>query len=106
MEEITIYKFQLDTIIEALRITSNIHSSSEGKTCHDRQVRQAYQYAKNAFEGKKDIEVPYMKHCANLPVIGRSELLPLDFIKWYSGMEEEKIIKAYERWIKESGNSL
>lgn len=30
--------------------------------------------------------------------------LPLDFVKWYSGMEQEKILKAYERWIKESGN--
>jgi len=46
MEEITIYKFQLKTIIEALRITSQIHNSSKGITCHDRQVRQAYEYAK------------------------------------------------------------
>ena len=60
MEEITIYKFQLETIIEALRITSNIHESSKGITCHDRQVRQAYQYAKNALDDKKDIEVNYM----------------------------------------------
>lgn len=60
MEEITIYKFQLETIAEALRITSNIHESSKGKTCHDRQVRQALQYAKNALEGKKDVEVRYM----------------------------------------------
>ena len=60
MEEITIYKFQLETIIEALRITSNIHESSKGKTCHDRQVRRALQFAKNALEGKKDVEVRYM----------------------------------------------
>jgi len=60
MEEITIYKFQLETIIEALRITSNIHESSKGVTCHDRQVRQALQFAKNALEGKKDNEVRYM----------------------------------------------
>jgi hypothetical protein len=60
MEEITIYKFQLESILEALRITSNIHKSSQGITCHDRQVRQAYQYAKNALEGKKDTEVNYM----------------------------------------------
>lgn len=38
-------------------------------------------------------------------VSGQSELLPLAFIKWYSGMEQEKILKAYERWEKESGNS-
>lgn len=60
MEEITIYKFQLETIIEALRITSNIHDSSKGLTCHDRQVRQAYEYAKNALKGDKDVTVRYM----------------------------------------------
>lgn len=60
MEEITIYKFQLETIIEALRITSNIHNSSSGVTCHDRQVRQAYEYAKNALKNEKNVEVRYM----------------------------------------------
>ena len=59
MEEITIYKFQLKTIINALRITSNIHNSSEGKTCHDRQVKQALQFAKNALNGTKDTVVKY-----------------------------------------------
>lgn len=59
MEEIIIYKFQLERIIEALRITSNIHKSNEGVTCHDRQVRQALQYAKNALAEKKDIEINY-----------------------------------------------
>ena len=33
-----------------------------------------------------------------------SEMLPLDFIKWYSGMEEEQVKRAYERWKIESGN--
>lgn len=60
MEVVTIYKFQLDSIKEALRITSNIHKSHEGLTCHDRQVRQALQYTKNALEGNKDIRVNYM----------------------------------------------
>lgn len=60
MEEIEIYKFQLETILEALRMTSNIHQSSKGLTCHDRQVRLAYKYAKNALEGKKDEKVKYM----------------------------------------------
>lgn len=59
MEEIIIYKFQLETIIEALRITSNIHNSKAGKTAFDRQVRQAYEYAKNALEDEKDKKVPY-----------------------------------------------
>ena len=59
MEEITIYKFQLETIIEALRITSNIHDSHKGETCHDRQVRQAYEFAKNALANEKDKIVKY-----------------------------------------------
>jgi hypothetical protein len=28
----------------------------------------------------------------------------LDFIKWYSGMGEQKILNAYERYKRESGN--
>lgn len=64
MEEITIYKFQLERIKEALRVTANIHGSrnkaKEGRTCHDRMVAQAEQYANNALEGKKDVEVRYI----------------------------------------------
>ena len=60
MEEITIYKFQLERIIDALRITSNIHNCNKLETSHDRQVRLALQYAKNALENNKDIEVNYM----------------------------------------------
>ena len=64
MEEITIYKFQLEAIKEALRITANIHGSrnkaKEDRTCHDRMVSQAEQYANNALDGKKDTIVPYM----------------------------------------------
>ena len=26
----------------------------------------------------------------------------IEFIKWYSGMSEEKIIAAYKRWMKET----
>ena len=60
MEEIIIYKFQLETIIEALRITSNIHNCSKGETCHSRQVRQALEFAKNALAGEKDVRVKYV----------------------------------------------
>lgn len=59
MDEITIYKFQLDVIINALRITSNIHHSSNCTTSHDRQVTQAIEYAKNALNGEKEKRVPY-----------------------------------------------
>ena len=64
MEEITIYKFQLEAISEALRVTANIHKSrdrmNKDRTCHDRMVSQAEHYAKNALEGKKEVEVSYL----------------------------------------------
>ena len=60
MREIIIYEYQLKIIIEALRITSNIHNSSEKKTCHDRQVTQAYELAQNALNGQIDKPVKYM----------------------------------------------
>ena len=60
MEEITIYKFQLEAIKEALRVTANIHSSRKTlKTCHDRMVAQAEKYAENALKGEKDKVVRY-----------------------------------------------
>ena len=61
MEEITIYKFQLESILEALRVTANIHHSRERKTCHDRMVSQAEKFAENALKGEKDKIVNYMK---------------------------------------------
>lgn len=62
MEEITIYKFQLEGILEALRVTSNIHNSRNGETAHDRMVRDAYLYAENALNGKKDTTVRFGKN--------------------------------------------
>ncbi len=59
MKKIEIYKFQLQAIKEALRITANIHKSRDGKTCFDRQVRQAEKYAENALNGMIDIQVDY-----------------------------------------------
>ena len=29
------------------------------------------------------------------------ELLPIDFVMWYSGMEKQKIVNAIKRWMKE-----
>lgn len=64
MEEIIIYKFQLEDIKDALRITANIHNSrdkkKEGRTCHDRMIAQAEQYADNALKGEKDVRVKYV----------------------------------------------
>lgn len=58
MEEVTIYKFQLKAIYEALRVTANIHGSrdpnKQDQTAHDRMVKQAEKYAENALKGEKD----------------------------------------------------
>ena len=59
MKEIIIYEFQLREIIDALRLTSNNNNSSEMETCYDRIVTQAYSYALNAMDGKKDVRVAY-----------------------------------------------
>ena len=60
MEEITIYKFQLEAIKEALRVTANIHNSRKTlETCYDRMVVQAEKYAENALKGEKDKVVRY-----------------------------------------------
>jgi hypothetical protein len=60
MKEKTIYEYQLKIIVDALRLTSRIHESSKGETCYDRQVRQAYEFAKNALANEKDKEVKYL----------------------------------------------
>lgn len=59
MEEVTIYKYQLKEIQDALRLTSNIHNCSKKETCHDRVVTRAKKYAENALEGKIDNRVDY-----------------------------------------------
>ncbi len=60
MDEKTIYTFQLESIITALQITARIHDSHKGTTCHDRCVREALAYAKNALKDQKDTKVNYM----------------------------------------------
>ena len=62
MEEITIYKFQLETINEALRLTKRIYVTGKDtpETCYDRQVKQAKLYAENALNGEIDKRVPYL----------------------------------------------
>ena len=59
MDEVTTYRFQMEVILDALRLTANHHNSRDGKTCFDRQVKQAEQLAKNALDGKKEIVVRY-----------------------------------------------
>lgn len=60
MEKIEIYKFQLETIKDALRMTANAYGCRKGVTCLDRNVRQAEKYAENALEGNIDIQVNYI----------------------------------------------
>ena len=45
------------------------------------------------------------RHFSISDVSQQSELFPLSFIKWYSGMQAEKIINAFNRWQRESGYS-
>lgn len=59
MEEITIYKFQLESIVEALRVVANTYDCRKIKTCMDRMVTQAEQFAINALNGEKDKRVQY-----------------------------------------------
>lgn len=61
MEEITIYRFQLEEIEDALRMTADALKSREGKTCMDRTIRDAEQYAINALNGNKDLRVQHGK---------------------------------------------
>ena len=60
MKEVVIYEYQLNAILEALRVTSCIHNSTKGVTCHDRMVRQAYKFAENALNGEHKTEVSYI----------------------------------------------
>lgn len=60
MKKIEIYEFQLKEIIEAFRMTNNIHNCSSKETCFDRTVNRAYEYSKNALDGKIDNKVNYM----------------------------------------------
>lgn len=49
----------------------------------------------------KELAIRYnIKEYSEDPVHNGLEY-PLAFVKWYSGMETEKIAKAYRRWLKE-----
>jgi len=60
MKKVEIYEFQLKEIQDALRLTANIYKCRKKKTCWDRTVTQAEQYANNALEEKIDKIVPYV----------------------------------------------
>lgn len=60
MEEVTIYKFQLEVIQEALRIVANVYGCRNKVTCLDRQVAKAEAYSKNALNGEINKVVKYI----------------------------------------------
>jgi hypothetical protein len=60
MDEVTIYRYQLDAIQDALRLASNIHDSQRGETCFDRCIRQSKQFAENAQAGEYKRRVNYI----------------------------------------------
>ena len=57
MEEIVIYKFQLEQIQNTLRLTANINKCREKETSFDRDVMQSVSYVDNVLEGKIDTRV-------------------------------------------------
>ena len=57
MEEIKIYKFQLENIKEALRITRRLLKTRNKLTSYDRDVEAAVKYVDNALEGNIDERV-------------------------------------------------
>jgi len=52
MEEITIYKFQLDAIKNALRLTAIFNDCRTRNTSYDRDVMQSITFVNNALLGK------------------------------------------------------
>jgi predicted GTPase len=59
MDEVIIYRFQLEVIADALRVVANTYDCRNQKTCLDRMVSQAEQFAINALKGGKNIKVQY-----------------------------------------------
>lgn len=57
MEKIEIYRFQMEDIKDALRVTANAYDCRNKATCLDRMVTQAETYAVNALEGRIDERV-------------------------------------------------
>lgn len=52
MKEIVIYEYQLDEIINALRLCGNVLNTQTKTSCLDRVVEKAKKFAQNAKDGK------------------------------------------------------
>ena len=57
MEEIKIYKFQLEAIKDTLRLTVNINNCRGKETSFDRSVMQSVAFVDNALKGEIDTRV-------------------------------------------------
>jgi len=57
MEEVKIYKWQLEAIADVLRLTGNIFDVRDRDSCYARDFRQAEKLAKNALDGNPDKKV-------------------------------------------------
>lgn len=57
MEVVSIYKWQLEDIIDVFRLTANIFKVRDKESCYGRDFRQAELFAKNALNGEKDKQV-------------------------------------------------
>lgn len=60
MEKVEIYRFQLEMIKDALRVTANTYNCRRKITCHDRLVTISEKYAENALEGNIDKKEKYV----------------------------------------------
>lgn len=52
-----------------------------------------------------DANIVLQQQALNIAVVSKAKrTFSLDFIKWYSGMTAQKILNAFDRYKRESGN--
>ena len=83
MDVVTIYRFQLEDIAEALRVTANTYHMRKRETCLHRMVSKSEVFAKNALDGNKDKVVEYSETIEPIeqPVIDSSNVYGLPMPK-------------------------
>ena len=80
----------------------NLYFASRNNQLLDKE--ETFKKLNQSLDFLEEIQFEVKHELSKLHQPSVSGQLPLDFVKWYSGMEEEKILKAYERWKKEGGN--
>jgi hypothetical protein len=61
MDEVIIYRFQLESILDVLQLTSRYNNSSECDTCYNRDITQAIRFTKNALDGNPKLQATRFK---------------------------------------------